>query len=218
MLKPLSRPRWTPWEGLCLKAAFEQKIQLKIIAGALQKTVDSVSKKIKTLGLRRKNSKPGRVRGDEYNGNSNERTSLDFENMMRILQMYAPFSGAFIRQSLQLIPQKSSEDKYKVVQNNSAYSFVPSLSYNYDVLEEKHISLPGISKEYDNSISIPPAYLEQWALFKGFQQASPELKEQGVLYWRHGRYFSKAQVLVQLNGIRLSKQLKPVFLDEEEKS
>ncbi len=32
MLDVLSKPRWSSWESVCLKTAFEQKIQLKIIA------------------------------------------------------------------------------------------------------------------------------------------------------------------------------------------
>jgi hypothetical protein len=215
MLKPLSKPRWASWEDLCLKAAFKKKIQLKIIATALQKTVTSVSKKIRALGLRQENTKPGRLKGDEYNGNWSERTSLDFENMMMILRTYAPLSSSSSKHLPVFPPEKSIKREYRVVQKNSPYSFAPSLAYA--VLEEKSISLPGISKGYDNSVSIPLCYLEQWALLKGFQEASPELKEQGLLYWRQGRYFSKAQVLVCLNGIRLLKKLKPVFLDEEEK-
>lgn len=67
MLNVLSKPRWSNWESICLKVAFEQNIQLKVIAAALEKSVTAINKKIKALGLRGKQLKPGRLKGASYN-------------------------------------------------------------------------------------------------------------------------------------------------------
>lgn len=51
---------------------------------------------------------------------------------------------------------------------------------------------------------------------KGFHQVKNVLREQGLFYWKEGKYFSKAQLLVYVNRLRLEKKLQPLHLYEEE--
>ena len=80
------KSRWTDWESTCVKKAFEEKIQLKIMAIALRKTLTSVSKKIKKLGLRDTSCSSRRLRGEKSNIPRNEKAFQDSIKMKDILK------------------------------------------------------------------------------------------------------------------------------------
>jgi hypothetical protein len=219
MLQAPLKPRWRQWESLCLKIAFKQRIQLKVIAAALEKSVTSVSKKIRTLGLRKENSKPGRLKGDNYASHWADRIPLDFEKMATIVSRHAPLkhsqkmkltlrTGCWTTAAPPLLQKKASQTH----PNTTSYSYSLSLA------PAKDRSLPSFNSE---KLSKDPLYIslrhiEKWALSHGFHQVKHVLQEQGLAYWKEGKYFSKAQLLVYVNGIRLEKKLQPLQLCEEE--
>ena len=88
-----------------------------------------------------------------------------------------------------------------------AYSFVTPLTYH--CLGEKTFSPPSVKKSYDNSLYISLCYIEEWAFSKGFHSVENMLRDQGISYWKGGKYFSIAQLLIYLNGMRLEKRLEP---------
>jgi len=220
------KPRWLSWENLCLKVAFEQKIQLKIIAAALEKSVTSVSKKIRKLGLREERSteersRPGRLKGDIYFPNWEERIPLDFEKMAEIISQYAPLKHS---QKLQLASRAccwttaSAASLHTASHLGHSHNKKPyySLSFSAPFLEKeaaKTFNKPLLSRE---PLYVSLCHIEKWALSKGFHPVKNVLRAQGLSYWKEGKYFSKAQLLVYVNGIRLEKKLQPLHLYEEE--
>lgn len=58
--------------------------------------------------------------------------------------------------------------------------------------------------------------MERWALSKGFHKMDDELREKGYLFWKEGRYFSKAQLVVHINNFRLERDLPAVQLSPQQ--
>jgi len=228
METPLLKPRWMTWESVCLKVAFEQKIQLKIIAAALEKSVTSVSKKIRKLGLREERTRPGRLKGHSYDANGGEKISRDLAKMTEIIKTYTPFAYSqkvqICLQSGQQIGKKPLSQNLKkgasiagiagIKQKDASYSFPSPL--NYTLLDREGFQSHDVIKVPGEPLYISLCHIENWAMSKGFRQVKKPLWEQGVSYWKGGKYFSKAQVLVHINGIRLENKLKPLHLYEEE--
>lgn len=204
------KPRWTHWEGECLKIALEQEIPLKIIAFVLQKSLTSVSKKIRKLGLRPLGLRRGRLKGLSY-GCKGQRVFQEIRKMINLVRTYAPPSSLLKKEEEEKLAPSYRD---KLSQQNCPYSLAYGLPYTF--LEEKEVSFPGIEQAYDHSLYIPFCYVEKWALLKGFHRVQANLRAHGIWYWKQGKYFSQAQVLLQLNGIRLSKKLEPLHLYEEE--
>lgn len=221
MLNTLSKPRWLSWEKMCLMAAFEEKIQLKIIAWALEKSVTAINKKIKALGLRGTHLRPGRLKGDSYNSDWGTRTSVELAKMTDILKQYAPLHHSHQeklseQRGFWATPLPSSKKLIngacfgRTSQKEAPYSLgVPLL---HEGLQE----IPsGIQKSSDQSLYISLCHVEEWAFSTGFQPVKSLLRSQGISYWKGGKYFSTTQLLIYLNGIRLEKKLEPLRLDEE---
>lgn len=198
MSKTLRKPRWMSWEIHCLKRAFEQKIQLKIIASALGKSVNAISKRIQRLGLREARCLLGSPQ-DSLSSMGAEGIPLDSEKMTQILLAHAPKQASFARGT---------------EQRNAAYSLTPPLSYT--LMEDAEFVPPGIRRKAGEPLYISLRYVEEWALSKGFCPVKGALLSQGIAYWKDGKYFSKAQVLVQVNKTRLEKRLQPLVLCEKE--
>jgi len=88
--KALTKQRWEEWEHQCVKKAFEERIQLKIIAFALGRSLTSVSKMIRNLNLRPQAQGRGRGRGGLGSFTSHEKNLRDTRKMRLILHSYAP--------------------------------------------------------------------------------------------------------------------------------
>src|SRR5207249_8295148 len=117
------------------------KIQHRIIAVALGRSVTSVSKKIKTLGLRLPSLIRGRLKGNKNDLPWVEKVPLDLTKMKDILQTYAPLKysqkGQLALSERCWVPSKSLSPKAlmkgecigTIAQENPSFSFSPSLDY-----------------------------------------------------------------------------------------
>lgn len=219
------KPRWKEWENTCIKQAVEHKIQLKVTAFALDKTVNSVSKKIKTLGLRKPTTKSGRLKGDKSDISLLERIPLDREKMVEILQLYAPLhvfqkaqlslkEGCWTSSPSLSVGLKRGESCGSISQENASFSNASPLDYS---LLKGHLPQKlEREKTFGNPLYVPLCYMEEWAVSEGFYQVERGLLQRGLCYWKEGIYFSKAQLLMYVNRIRFDKNLQPLALYEEE--
>jgi len=192
-----------------LTLAFEQDIPLKTIAFVLQKSLTAVSKKITHLGLRRVTMRCARLKGRSYGMAGNPQALQDVCRMLALVKAYAPRSPHPTPSRA-----KKSTPLGLLSQKNCTFSLAYALPYS--LLEEQDVALPGIERGGDRSLYVPFYYVEKWALLKGFSRVQAGLRERGLCYWKQGQYFSQAQLLFQLNGIRLAKPLEPLHLHEEE--
>ncbi|MDI9637497.1 hypothetical protein QPK87_14385 [Kamptonema cortianum] len=206
------KPRWESWENLCIKKSLEEKIQLKIIALALGKTLNAVSKKITHMGLRKISSKPGRRKGKRASPALKASTFTEIERMRKILSLYAP------RENL----KKSQEALEKgawvtatplFLKEKEIYSLQSSPAY---ILIKGKIP----DKLRKQKVACDPTYItarhiENWTTSEGFCLVGGNLIKQGLYYWKEGRYFSKAQILMHMNRFRLENSLQPVALYED---
>ncbi|MBL8676108.1 MAG: hypothetical protein JNJ47_01590 [Alphaproteobacteria bacterium] len=206
------KPRWEVWENLCIKKSMEEKIQLKIIALALGKTLNAVSKKITHLGLRKISSRPGRKKGNRASPTLKATTFTEIERMRRILSLYAPSKnlkkaqqalkkGVWVRATPLLL--KESE----------AYSFQSSPAYI--LIKSKISDKVRKEKAIDNLSYITAQHIESWAASEGFYLVEGNLIKRGVHYWKEGCYFSKAQILMHVNRLRLENNLQAVRVYED---
>src|ERR1700722_1266491 len=90
MSKARIKPRWKVWENACIKEAFKENVQLKVIAAALGRSMTAVSKKIKKLELRKTKPIQESIKGGKNHVPWVKKTSLDTVKMREILQTYAP--------------------------------------------------------------------------------------------------------------------------------
>ena len=219
------KPRWKDWENICIKKAVEHKIQLKVTAFALGKTVNSVSKKIKTLGLRKPTTKSGRLKGDKNLISLLERIHLDRAKMGDILQMYAPLTasqtaqlalkeGRWTASLSQFQGLKKGQSRGSISQENASFSCTSPLEYT--LVKDHFPQKVKREKTFGNPLYVSLCYVEKWALSEGFYQVERGLQHHGLCYWKEGRYFSKAQLLIYVNRIRFDKSLQPLALHEEE--
>ncbi len=220
-----TKPRWKDWEKTCIRKAVEEKIQLKVMAIALGKTLTSISKKIKPLRLRSVPSKRGRLKGEGSPLSRIEKTSLDVTKMENILHIYAPLKF-FQKGQLALkegqwvsaIPLPSGLRKGEpigsVCKNNVPSSFSFPLEY---ILTKNHIfPTPFKERSKGSPCYISLHHIENWAVSEGFQPVAKSLQQQGLFYWKEGTYFSKVQLLLYINRIRIDKKLRPLAFCEEE--
>ncbi|MBX9786676.1 MAG: hypothetical protein K2Y08_05000 [Alphaproteobacteria bacterium] len=75
-------------------------------------------------------------------------------------------------------------------------------------------------KERKQKVAGNPAYItaqhiENWATAEGFCLVGGNLIKRGLYYWKEGRYFSKAQILMHVNRLRLENSLQPVAIYED---
>ncbi|EKE09233.1 MAG: hypothetical protein ACD_16C00205G0029 [uncultured bacterium] len=198
MVKAKIKPRWETWESLCVEKSIEEKIQLKIIALALGKTLNAVSKKISHLGLRELSSRPGRVKGRGLSLKVRSTAFSEINRMKKILSLYAP-EGALKERNLAL--------------EKGAWVQAPP---EYHLIQEKNFRKSLTQRDVGGLQYMTAEHIKKWATSEGFRPLRGNLIQQGVFYWKDGRYFSKAQLLIYLNGLRLEKRLRPFALYEDE--
>ncbi|MBS0272003.1 MAG: hypothetical protein JSR85_05085 [Proteobacteria bacterium] len=225
MSKAIIKPRWKTWENKCIQKSVEQKIQLKIMALALGRTLTSVSKKIRKLGLRGATSRRGRLKGDKGDIPLGERTSFELNKMSLILQKCAPLKASqegqlalkrgYWTASTQSIKNPSRGQSLGYIkEEKTSFSFLPTLDY---ILKQDHIPQKEKRKtNFGDPYYISFAHMEKWAASEGFLHVERNLYQRGISYWKEGRYFSKAQLLIYVNQIRFEKKLQPLAVYEDE--
>lgn len=225
MSKLAIKQRWQAWENSCIQRALEEKIQHKIIAHALGKSLASVSKKINTLRLRLplyikghfKKSKPLILR--------KEKIASDMKKMNDILQAHAPLSY-FEKKKLSLKEGHwtiakplffSKDPKIKLIdklqKERISYSFIDSLEYDLSLESPKRGKVETI---VGDPLFVSLSHVEKWAVSEGFHRVRDKVQNASFSYWKDGKYFSKAQLLIYLNKIRLERKLQPLSYFEEE--
>ena len=206
------KPRWETWENLCIKKSMEEKIQLKIIALALGKTLNAVSKKITHMGLRKTSSRPGRRKGRRASPALKASTFTEIERMRQILSLYAPNEslkkaqhalekGAWVRAT----PSSLKENKAYSLQSSPAYILIKGKIP--DKVKKQKVA--------GNPTYITARHIEKWATSEGFCLVGGNLIKRGLYYWKEGHYFSKAQILMHVNRLRLENSLQPVAIYED---
>jgi hypothetical protein len=226
MSKAMLKPRWKAWENKCIQLAYQEKIQHKVIAAALGRSVTSISKRIKKLGLRFPTKTRGRIKGDKLYLKWKDKISLDFGKMKDILIKYAPLGACLEGQvvlgegcwtSPQSPPLKNlrqGDFVGRVCQQNSLFSLGGSLDYNsFNNPLPLNVDIIKICKE---PFSVSLQYVESWAASEGFHSVKGGLQNHGVSYWKNGQYFSQAQMLMLVNQKRFEKKLQPLTLYETE--
>lgn len=212
MAKAKIKPRWEVWENLCIKKSMEEKIQLKIIALALGKTLNAVSKKITHLGLRKISSRPGRKKGMSASPALKASTFTEIERMRKILSLYAPNENLKKAQYalekgawLTAMPSSSKENEGYSLQSSPAYILIKGKIP--DKIRKQKVA--------GNPTYITARHIEDWVTSEGFCLVGANLIKRGLYCWKEGRYFSKAQILMYVNRLRLENSLQPVVIYED---
>lgn len=206
------KPRWEVWENLCIKKSMEEKIQLKIIALALGKTLNAVSKKITHLGLREISSKPGQKKGKRASPALKATTFTEIERMRQILSLYAPNKN--LKKAQHALEKGAWVTATPLsLKENEGYSLQSSPAYI--LIKGKIPDKVRKEKVADNPCYITAQHIENWATSEGFCLVGGNLIKRGLCYWKEGRYFSKAQILMHLNRLRLENSLQPVAIYED---
>lgn len=208
------KPRWHEWEIKCIHAAFHQKIQLKVVAFSLNKSPNAINKKIGSLGLR--NHGPSQGQDVHFM----LKLSHDVKSMLAILDTFAPQEH---RQTIQtalaktawaypqpLVPPTKTQDQPFLAEAAATLCGTP---FTY---QEKKLKCDEALKgsSVPSHVSLP--YVEQWAKAEGFHKVRDALREKGVLFWKEGRYFSRAQILMHMNTQRFENNLSPLYLQSQE--
>lgn len=211
------KPRWTQWEEQCIRHAFEKKIRFKIIAAGMGRTLFAVSKKIKRLGLVQQST--------QENNQARGGLPSELEKMRELLKKLAPL--AFSQKGQLALRErywvKAKPLSAKALKNGGCLhcisqdgvSFSLRLPLNYVLSEIPVIKKKREKKLTRNSFCVPLSYIEEWAASEGFHPVPKNLRRHGFSYWKEGDYFSKAQLLIYINRIRLEKQLQPLAYHEE---
>ena len=219
------KARWQNWENQCIKQAFEMKIQHKIIAVALEKSVSSINKKINKLGLRETIHKSGRIKGQKCHLRLIEKTPQDVEVMTKIMQSFAPLE-IFQKRKMNLQERfwtsanpldKKKREKGPCVgslkETNVTFSLTPPLHYILTKPEKQNTTR--IERIVGEPFYVPYEHVAHWAISSGFKLLKENLPEKGLAFWKDGQYFSRTQVLMHVNKIRQEKRLKPLFYEED---
>jgi hypothetical protein len=191
MISSSIKPRWQTWENLCLIHAFKQKIQLKVIGAALNKSLHAVSKKIKRLGLREEKHRPGRPKGYKCGFLRTHRLRA-LEKRKDVITAYAPLSYTHVMKVAPKVgywtigkpPPFACLKRGKCVgqlkQDNVPYSLVFPL--NQILSHEKN--------------------LREVFMLKG------------ISYWKQGENLPKEQALFIINKARRERNLQPLRLQK----
>lgn len=206
------KPRWEVWENLCIKKSMEEKIQLKIIALALGKTLNAVSKKITHMGLRKISSKPGRRKGKRASPTLKASTFTEIERMRRILALYAP------NENLKKAQHALEKGAWVTAtplsfKENESYSLKSSPAYI--LIKGKIPDKVRKQKIAGNPCYITARHIENWAASEGFCLVGGNLIKRGLYCWKEGRYYSKTQILMHVNRLRFENSLQPVAFYED---
>lgn len=206
------KPRWEVWENLCIKKSLEEKIQLKIIALALGKTLNAVSKKITHMGLRKISSRPGRRKGRRASPALKATTFTEIERMHRILSLYAPSENL---KKAQHALEKGAWVTATPVSFKKKEGYSLQSSPEYILIKGKIPDKLKKEKVVGDPTYITARHIDNWATSEGFSLVGGNLIKRGLYCWKEGRYFSKAQVLMHVNRLRLENSLQPVALYED---
>lgn len=224
MSKELVKPQWKAWESDCIKKAFEEKIQLKIMAHALGRSITAVSKRIKKLGLRKPTSLPGRIKGEKNDSPWKEKIPRDLAKMAEILQTYAPLEisqkGHWALKegywgTAQPLAQGLSLGTHIDCLRQENASFSMYCSFDYTSSKDPLLKKQQKEKRLRIPFYVTLSHVEEWAVSEGFHRIKEGLQQHGVYYWKDGKHFSKAQLLIYINQIRFENKLKPLALYEE---
>jgi hypothetical protein len=226
MLKAALKPRWTEWERQCLQVAVSKKIQHKVVSLSLRRSVSSINKQLKTLGLCKvkQNVNPRNTRKTLLN--SKRQTSRDLKEMNKILKSFAPLHF-YQKGSLDLKKEYWQKDPisslkktekgrslYSIKKKDAEYVISPLDHYIMNRPEPFHQTR--IEKIAGYPFYVPYQHVEQWALLAGYRPVQNGLSQTGLRFWKDGHYFSKAQLLMIVNKIRTERNLRPILYDKEE--
>jgi len=222
MAKIMIKPHWDEWESLCLTQAYNQQIQLKVIANALGRTVNSVSKKVTKLGLRALSSTADRIKGKTNDLEWEEKRTNDLKKMHDILSTHAPVKliektdiviNVGQSEMFSLENSDNTERVCSICQADCEYTISRPLDY---IITHDHI-LPAEmgKKRFGDPYYVSLYDVEKWAVSEGFKRMRDRLKDEGATFWKDGRLFSRVQLLVYINQIRLERKLQPLALEEE---
>jgi hypothetical protein len=206
------KPRWEVWENLCIKKSMEEKIQLKIIALALGKTLNAVSKKVTHLGLREISSKPGQKKGKRASLALKASTFTEIERMRQILSIYAPNEDL---KKAQYALEKGAWATATPLSLKEKEGYSLQSSPAYILIKGKIPDKVKKEKVAGNPTYITARHIENWATSEGFCLVGGNLIKRGLYCWKEGRYFSKAQILMHVNRLRLENSLQPVAIYED---
>lgn len=217
------KSRWKEWEISCIKKAFEQKIQHKVIAEALERTPTFISKKINKLRLRVPTSTPGRQKGGVSFLSIDRKIQRDQKKMSQIFSLCAPPNRIQRKEKASNCSELVSKKWSKFCENERKIPPIPKkrkwISYfsspkQLKTLEKSPYTL-GACIEGD-PVYVPISYVERWALSEGFYPLTEGFQSRGLSYWKNGQYYSHTQLLILLNRIRLQNKLNPVICEGEE--
>lgn len=220
------KPRWKDWENAIIIAAFGKNIHHKIIAETLSRTVSSVSHRIKRLSLRVPTNKRGRVKGKKSSPSLIEKVATDRKEMADIIQKLAPLE--YREECLMPLQErvwttakakpflKPSERKKVDAFGTTEVSYTYTLPLDYILTREQRTKKARKKKIFGEPFYVPQVHVEKWAFQNGFYQVTGSLHDHGVSYWKEGRYFTFAQLLIFVNQIRHERKLQPLAIEENE--
>lgn len=209
MAKTKIKPRWETWERLCIEKSIEEKIQLKIIALALGKTLNAVSKKMTHMGLRKISSKSGPQKGKRASPALKATTFTEIERMREIISLYAPKEN-LVKAQLALEKGEWVQEQSLPIKHEAAFSLqsTPAYTLMRDTIPDKVKK----TRKAEDPCYVTAKHIQNWAMSKGFCSVGENLTQHGVLYWKEGRHFSKTQMMMHVNQLRLENNLKPLIL------
>lgn len=218
--------RWKTWENAIIVAAFGKNIHHKIIAETLNRTVSAVSHRIKRLSLRVPTHKRGRVKGQKSCLPLHEKVEHDRQLMLELVKKLAPLEhreecllpfadkswSTAVPNHFVISGKRKRVDK--LATNKVAYQYTPP--WDYILTREQRSKKPRQKKIFGDPFYVPHFHVEQWAFQNGFYQVTGALKRQGVTYWKEGKYFTLAQLLIYVNKVRYERKLQPLAIEENE--
>ena len=220
-----TKPRWKDWENICIHEAVEEKIRLKVISAALGRTLTSVSKKIKKLGLKESTNVLSNKKTNNSIFYTFTKMPVDLVKMNKIIEKHAPLAifqeGKMVLQGgcwtkAPLMPQILKKKQIVGELQEKDASFTLAFPLDYNLLKENPVATTNKERERQNPCYVSLQHVEEWAISDGFQPLEKRLQQHGLSYWKAGNYFSKAQLLIYVNSRRLEKKLHPLVFYEEE--
>ncbi|MBP6952666.1 MAG: hypothetical protein KBD36_06305 [Alphaproteobacteria bacterium] len=220
-----AKPRWKDWENICVHDAVQEKIRLKVISAALGRTLTSVSKKIKKLGLKKSANGFRNKKKNNSILSAFSKMPVDLVKMNKIIEKHAPLTifqegkmvlqGGCWTKASPMLQIKKKQQCIGSLQKKDA-SFTHGFPLEYNILKEKSVATTNKNRERQNPCYVSLQHVEEWAISDGFQLLEKRLQQHGLSYWKAGSYFSKTQLLIYVNSRRLEKKLHPLVFYEEE--
>jgi len=210
--------RWEAWENECVQKACEQKIRLTIIATGLERSIDSVNKKVQGLGLRE-------VTSLEHPKNLEKQRSAI--KMKALLKIYAPLKEtqtaalplkeAFWTNAKPLEQKRDLKPVGKPIDllKREAIAFSYRLPLKYVLSKDSRPKKKRKEKAFGEPFYVPLTYVEEWAVSEGFRPVTENLQDHGFSFWKEGKHYSSAQLLIYINSIRFERKLQPLAIYQE---